>query len=121
MSEYTSRMQEHLEKRKKKQFVVILLLVILFFVTVGISSLKSFELGKVVTLSEIQSLFIMSFLEVALLPLIHIAIASIWASKRNYRSRRNIILGWLLYSCVANLFFIYHSGKGELILFYLFH
>lgn len=55
----------------------------------------------------IQDVIAQSLGAVIIAPLLHIAIASIWKSKRNSRTRRNIFLGWSIFSILGTLNLIY--------------
>jgi len=55
----------------------------------------------------IQDVIAQSLGAVIIAPLLHIAIASIWKTKRNSRTRRNIFFGWSLFSVIATLNLIF--------------
>lgn len=55
----------------------------------------------------LQELIVVSLTAVIIAPLIHIGIASFWESKRNSRTRRNIVLGWSIVVIFGSLIQIF--------------
>jgi len=47
---------------------------------------------------------------VFIFPLLHIAIASLWKSKRNKKTLRNIFFGWAIVACVLLVVGLLQSG-----------
>jgi hypothetical protein len=109
VSKYTSRLEEHLienERDKEEKFVLFLMI---FFSAVAITVLMNFDLARDNDsgfFMALLSVIGVSFEVVAVPPLIHIVISSMWETKRNNRTRKNIILGWSIYSIVSNLLFL---------------
>jgi len=50
--------------------------------------------------------------QIIIWPILHIAIASIWKSKRNSKSRRNIFFGWSICWAVVALTLVFAKLSG---------
>lgn len=93
------------EKGTKSLFLVFGMVALSFVVTVIANSLNNY--GGFNYFDSPVLVYIMvgeSLSGLILFPLMHIAIASIWKSKRNKRTRRNVFFGWALATAIIYLF-----------------
>lgn len=97
--------KKNTDKDAKPLLLVIGMMVLSFAVTVTVNSFNQY--GGFTYFKYPLLIYVMigeSISGLIIFPLIHIAIASIWKSKRNKRTRRNVFFGWALVTAAIYLF-----------------
>ena len=104
MDRFESRLDEYIKKNEAKKQGKSVLLWMAFFLAITLTFFMAFDLEADFSINSLINAFVFSVAVVVIPPLVHIVIASIWATKRNNRTRKNIIVAWLIFSIMIQLF-----------------
>ena len=110
MDNYENRLDEYIKKNEAKKQYKVALWWGAFFIAIALNFSMSFDLNPDLSISSVINALVFAVAVVVTPPLAHIVIASIWVTKRNNRTRKKIIMAWLIFSITSQLVFLIRDG-----------
>jgi len=104
LNKYKSRLDEYIKRNQANKQGKSVFLWGIFLVAVTLTFFMAFELEDDFSISSILNSLIFAVGIVVIPPLVHIVLASMSATQRNNRARKKIIVAWLIFSILIQVF-----------------